>query len=156
MNRFKCGIEGPDCRRSLLFRREEWNQQNSPLDLRDRLLPQGLFSLNLFRSFRTNSRLSTHVQLHGAFDYNRTPPAPPATRVHETTSSSTKSLPLVSPGLHMQSTAGTQAPPPNTTVVTVSGSMTPQRHLSLTNRRHPRVVSNPSRPATTRDLIHAL
>jgi hypothetical protein len=52
-----------------------------PLHLWDRLLPQALISLNLLRGSRINPRLSAYAQLHGAFDYNRTPLAPPGTRV---------------------------------------------------------------------------
>ncbi|EEC47130.1 predicted protein [Phaeodactylum tricornutum CCAP 1055/1] len=52
-----------------------------PLHLWDRLLPQALITLNLLRRSRINPKLSAHAQLHGAFDYNRTPLAPPGTRV---------------------------------------------------------------------------
>jgi hypothetical protein len=52
-----------------------------PLHLWDRLLPQALISLNLLRGSRINPRLSAYAQLHGDFDYNRTPLAPPGTRV---------------------------------------------------------------------------
>jgi hypothetical protein len=52
-----------------------------PLYLWDRLLPQAILSLNLLRGSRMNPKLSAHAQLFGAFDYNRTPIAPPGTRV---------------------------------------------------------------------------
>jgi hypothetical protein len=52
-----------------------------PMHLWDRLLPQSLLTLYLLRSSRINPRLSAHAQVHGAFDYNRTPLAPPGTRV---------------------------------------------------------------------------
>ena len=55
--------------------------RNFPLHLWDRLLPQALISLNLLRTSRLNPRLSAWAQVHGAFDYNRTPLAPPGTRV---------------------------------------------------------------------------
>ena len=55
--------------------------RNFPLHLWDRLLPQALISLNLLRTSRLNPRLSAYAQVHGAFDYNRTPLAPPGTRV---------------------------------------------------------------------------
>jgi hypothetical protein len=48
-----------------------------PLHLWDRLIPHALLSLNLLRGSRINPTLSAHAQLHGAFDYNRTPLAPP-------------------------------------------------------------------------------
>jgi hypothetical protein len=59
-----------------------------PLHLWDRLLPQVLLTLNLLRASRINPRLSAQAQIHGAFDFNRTPLAPPGTRVmiHETSS----------------------------------------------------------------------
>ena len=52
-----------------------------PLKLWDRLIPQALISLNLVRGSRVNPALSAYAQLYGAFDYNRTPLAPPGIRV---------------------------------------------------------------------------
>jgi hypothetical protein len=52
-----------------------------PLTLWDQLLPQALLTLNLLRTSRINSRLLAWSQVHGAFDFNRTPLAPPGTRV---------------------------------------------------------------------------
>ena len=52
-----------------------------PLFLWDRLLPQAMLTLNLLRGSRMNPKLSAHAQLFGPFDYNRTPLAPPGTRV---------------------------------------------------------------------------
>lgn len=52
-----------------------------PLHLWDRLLPQAEMTLNMLRGSRMNPRLSAHVQLHGLFDFNRTPIAPPGIRV---------------------------------------------------------------------------
>jgi hypothetical protein len=52
-----------------------------PLHLWDRLLPQALLTLNLLRGSRINPQLSAQAQVHGAFDYNRTPLAPPGIRV---------------------------------------------------------------------------
>jgi hypothetical protein len=59
---------------------------NFPLQLWDRLLPQATTTLNLLRSSRLNPRLSAQAQLNGAFNYDRTPLAPPGTKVivHET------------------------------------------------------------------------
>jgi hypothetical protein len=61
---------------------------NFPLQLWDCLLSQATTTLNLLRDSRLNPRLSSKVQLNGAFDYNRTPLAPPGTKVivHETSS----------------------------------------------------------------------
>ncbi|KAI2502115.1 hypothetical protein MHU86_12345 [Fragilaria crotonensis] len=55
--------------------------KNFPLYLWDKLLPQAELTLNLLRGSRINPRLSAHAQLHGAFDFNRTPLAPPGIRV---------------------------------------------------------------------------
>jgi hypothetical protein len=52
-----------------------------PLHLWDKLLPQALLTLNLLRGSRINPRLSAQAQIHGAFDYNRTPLAPPGIKV---------------------------------------------------------------------------
>ena len=59
-----------------------------PLHLWDKLLPQAVLSLNLLRGSRINPRLSAYAQIYGAFDFNRTPLAPPGTHVliHETPS----------------------------------------------------------------------
>ena len=59
---------------------------NVPLHLWDRLIPHATLTLNLLRPSRLNPRLSAEAQLNGAFDFNRTPLAPPGTRVivHET------------------------------------------------------------------------
>jgi hypothetical protein len=55
---------------------------DSPLHLWDRLLPQAEISLNLMRGSRTNLKLSAWTQIHGNFDYNRTTPlGPPGCRV---------------------------------------------------------------------------
>ena len=52
-----------------------------PLHLWDRLLPQAVMTLNLMRGSRLNPKLSAWAQLNGHFDFNRTPIAPPGTRV---------------------------------------------------------------------------
>ena len=52
-----------------------------PLDLWDKILEQVVLTLNLMRASRMNPRLSAHAQVHGAFDYNLTPLAPPGTLV---------------------------------------------------------------------------
>ena len=52
-----------------------------PLHLWDKLLPQAEITLNLLRGSRINPKLSAHAQMHGAFDFNRTPLAPPGIRV---------------------------------------------------------------------------
>ena len=54
---------------------------NFPLHLWDRLIPHATLTLNLLRPSRINPRLSAEDQLNGAFDFNRTPLAPPGTRV---------------------------------------------------------------------------
>eukprot|EP00978_Attheya_sp_CCMP212_P005327 scaffold11894_cov53-Attheya_sp.AAC.5 len=55
--------------------------ENVPLHLWDRLLPQAMISLNLLRGSCLNPKLSAYAQVHGAFDFNRTPLAPPGTKV---------------------------------------------------------------------------
>ena len=57
-----------------------------PLHLWCRLLPLATTTLNLLRPARLNPRLSAEAFLNGAFDYNKTPLAPPGTKVllHET------------------------------------------------------------------------
>jgi hypothetical protein len=54
---------------------------NFPLRLWDRLLPQAEITLNLLRSARSNSKISAHEALHGPFDFNKTPLAPPGIKV---------------------------------------------------------------------------
>jgi hypothetical protein len=51
-----------------------------PIALWDRLIPQAVLTLNLLRTSRINPRLSSHAQLFGMFDFNKTPLAPPGTR----------------------------------------------------------------------------
>jgi hypothetical protein len=52
-----------------------------PLKLWDRPLEQALITLNLLRGSRVNPQLSAQAQLHGAFDFNRTPLGLPGTQV---------------------------------------------------------------------------
>ena len=56
-----------------------------PLHLWDRLLPQATITLNMLRSSRRNPKMSAYMALEGAFDYNKTPIAPPGTKfvMHE-------------------------------------------------------------------------
>jgi hypothetical protein len=52
-----------------------------PLTEWDLLMPQADLTLNLLRSSRRQPRLSAYACLHGTFDFNRSPLAPPGTRV---------------------------------------------------------------------------
>ena len=52
-----------------------------PMSEWDRLLDQGLLSLNLLRNARLNPKLSAQAFLNGFFDLNKTPLAPPGTKV---------------------------------------------------------------------------
>jgi hypothetical protein len=52
-----------------------------PLNLWDKLLPQCLITFSLLRRSRINPQLSAQAHMHGAFDFNRTPLAPPCTKV---------------------------------------------------------------------------
>jgi hypothetical protein len=56
-----------------------------PLHLWDRIIEQATITLNLLRPARRNPNMSAHQMLNGTFDYNRTPMAPPGTKiiVHE-------------------------------------------------------------------------
>ena len=54
---------------------------NFPLSNWCRLLPQAELTLNLLRPSRLNLKLSAYAQLKGAFDFIRTPLAPPGTHV---------------------------------------------------------------------------
>jgi hypothetical protein len=54
---------------------------NFPLHLWDELIEQSVITLNLLRQSRLNPKLSAHAQLHGAFDFNRTPMALPGIRI---------------------------------------------------------------------------
>jgi hypothetical protein len=52
-----------------------------PIHLYDRLIPQAAITLNLLRQLRLNPKCSAHAQLNGPLNYNTTPLAPPGTRV---------------------------------------------------------------------------
>jgi hypothetical protein len=52
-----------------------------PLTEWDLLMPQADITLNLLRSSRRQPKLSAHACLFGNFDFNKTPLAPPGTRV---------------------------------------------------------------------------
>jgi hypothetical protein len=52
-----------------------------PMHLWDRILEQATITLNLLRPARRNTNMSAHQMLHGTFDYNRTPLAPPGTKI---------------------------------------------------------------------------
>ena len=52
-----------------------------PVHLWCMLLPHCLLTLNLLRLSQINPKLSAYANLHGAFDFNRTPLAPPGTKI---------------------------------------------------------------------------
>ena len=52
-----------------------------PLNQWDKLVEQAEITLNLLRPSRINPRLSAYEQIHGRFDFNRTPLAPPGIKV---------------------------------------------------------------------------
>jgi hypothetical protein len=54
---------------------------NFPIYLWPELLPQAELTLNLLRSSRLNPKLSAYAHLEGNFDFNRTPLAPPGTKI---------------------------------------------------------------------------
>jgi hypothetical protein len=53
-----------------------------PLNLWDKLLPQATLTLNLLRPSRINPKLSAYAQICGAFNFDKTPLAPPGIKVH--------------------------------------------------------------------------
>jgi hypothetical protein len=54
---------------------------NFPIYLWDKLVEQATMTLNLLRQSRMNPQLSAYAQIFGSFDFNRTPLAPPGTKV---------------------------------------------------------------------------
>jgi hypothetical protein len=54
---------------------------NFPLKLWDKVLPHATITFNLLSKSIINPRMSAYAQLNGRFDFNRTPLAPPGTRV---------------------------------------------------------------------------
>ena len=52
-----------------------------PMHLWDQTIPQAQISLNLLRGSRINPKLSAYEQLHGRYDFNATPLAPPGVKV---------------------------------------------------------------------------
>ena len=52
-----------------------------PINQWNRLLPQAEIALNLLRPLRINPKLSAHAILNGIYDFNKTPMAPPGTKV---------------------------------------------------------------------------
>ena len=54
---------------------------NFPIKEWDRLIDQCEITLNLLRASRVNPKLSAYAYLNGIFDYNKTPLAPPGTKV---------------------------------------------------------------------------
>jgi hypothetical protein len=56
-------------------------EKQFPIHLWDRLIPQAVIILNLIRQSRLNPKFSARAQLNGLYDYNKTPLAPPGTKV---------------------------------------------------------------------------
>ena len=54
---------------------------NFPMHLWDKTIPQAELTLNLLRQSRVNPKLSAWEQLHGRYDFNSTPIAPPGIRI---------------------------------------------------------------------------
>lgn len=52
-----------------------------PIHLWCRLIPQAILTLNMLRASRLNPKLSADTHLNGIFDFNKTPMAPPGTRI---------------------------------------------------------------------------
>ena len=52
-----------------------------PLHLWEWLILSEMLTLNMLIPLRQNPKMSAHMALKGAFDYNKTPLAPPGTKV---------------------------------------------------------------------------
>ena len=52
-----------------------------PLHLWCQVIPHAILTLNLLRQSHMNPKISGYAQLHGEFNYNATPLAPPGTQV---------------------------------------------------------------------------
>jgi hypothetical protein len=52
-----------------------------PLNLWDKFLPQATLTLNLLQPSHINPQLSAHEQIHGSFNFDKTPLAPPGIKV---------------------------------------------------------------------------
>jgi hypothetical protein len=61
-------------------------EKSFPMHLWDILLPQAVITLNMLRTSRINPKLSASTHIYGQYDFNRSPMAPPGTRIisHET------------------------------------------------------------------------
>ena len=57
------------------------NHKGFPIHLWCRLIPHAILTLNLLRQYCVNPKLSGYAQLHGGFNYNAMPLAPPGTQV---------------------------------------------------------------------------
>jgi hypothetical protein len=56
-------------------------QTRTFLNLWGKLIPQALLTLNFICWSRINPQLYAQARVNGAFDYNRTPLAPPGTKI---------------------------------------------------------------------------
>ena len=82
-----------------------WTATNDkfPLHLWDKQLPHAELALNLLRGSRINPKLSAWEQIHGRFDFNRTPIAPPGIKVlvHEKSKQRTTWAPHAQEGWYL-------------------------------------------------------
>ena len=67
--------------KSKLISFREGADPNFPKNCWDLFIPQTILALNLMRPSRTNPLISAYTQVHGEFDYNRTPIAPTGCKV---------------------------------------------------------------------------
>jgi hypothetical protein len=58
-----------------------FTDKSFPMHLWDRLLPHTVITLNMLRTSRINPKLSASTHIHGQYDLNRAPIAPPGTRI---------------------------------------------------------------------------
>jgi hypothetical protein len=129
-----------------------------PIHLWDRLLPQTLLTLNLLRASRINPRLSAYAQLHGAFDFNRTPLGPLGTKVltHEKPAVRESWAPHGDPGWYIGLSAHHYRCYQIYSIETGAERTTDTLSWFPKHVRMPQTSSADAATSAARDLIHAL
>jgi hypothetical protein len=91
-----------------------------PLNLWDKLLPQATLTLNLLRPSPINPKLSAYAQIHGAFNFDKTPLAPPGIKVHTLLEVTTSALASITTAATMY---GSLPPTPSASPILLTGSL---------------------------------
>ena len=102
---------------------------NFPMHLWDKTIPQAELTLNLLRQSRLNPKLSAWKQLHGRYDFNSTPIAPPGIKVKAHVQPIQRQT--WAPHTHLM--LGTQALPWSTTTAIPSGPPKHDNYKQLTS-----------------------